>query len=63
LSERIIEERRRRLLYETIEMLTYLKDRELGEKRKQHEAADNKELEEAFNNLYLEEEECAAAGD
>jgi hypothetical protein len=30
LSGRIIEQRRRRLLPETIEMLTYLKDWELG---------------------------------
>jgi hypothetical protein len=59
---RIIEERRRRLLPETVEMLTFLKDRELGEKREQHGAADNKGLEESFNNLY-HEEEGAAAGD
>jgi hypothetical protein len=55
LSGRIIEERRRHLLLETVEMLTYLKDRELGEKREQHSAADNKELEDAFKNLYLDE--------
>jgi hypothetical protein len=51
----IIEERRRRLLPKTVEMLTCLKDWELGEKRKQHSAADNKELEDAFNNLYQDE--------
>ena len=58
---RIIEERRRRLLLETIEMLTCLKDWELGEKREQHAATDNKELEEAFKNLYLYEDEGGAA--
>ena len=42
-------------------MLTYLKDQELGEKREQHAATDNKELEEAFKNLYLDEDECGAA--
>ena len=62
---RITEEWRRRLLPETVEMLTCLKDWELGEKRKQHAAADNKELEEAFKNLYLDEDEggATAAGD
>jgi hypothetical protein len=50
------------LLPETVEMLTFLKDRELGEKREQHGAADNKGLEKAFNNMY-HEEEGAAAGD
>jgi len=42
-----------------------LKDWELGEKREQHAAADNKELEEAFKNLYLDEDEggAAVAGD
>jgi len=65
LSGRIIEEWRRRLLPETIEMLTCLKDWELGEKREQHAAADNKELEEALKNLYLDEDEggAAVAGD
>ena len=63
LSGRIIEERRRCLVPETIEMLTCLKDWELGEKREQH-AVDNKELEESFKNLYLDvDESAAAAGD
>jgi ribosomal protein L4 len=48
LSGRIIEEWCRRLLPETVEMLTCLKDWELGEKREQHSASDNKELEDAF---------------
>ena len=56
----IIEEWRRCLLPETVEMLTCLKDWELGEKREQH-AVNNKELEESFKNFYLDDDECAAA--
>jgi hypothetical protein len=48
LSGRITKERRRRSVPKTVEMLTCLKDWELGEKRKQHSAADNKELKDAF---------------
>jgi hypothetical protein len=55
LSGKILEERRRRLLPENVEMLTYIKDWKLGARRKQHEAEDPK-LEEAFKNLYLDEE-------
>ena len=55
LTGRIIEERRRRLLPENVEMLALIKDWELGETRQQH-AVDNPELEEAFENLYLDEE-------
>ena len=58
LTGRIIEERRRRLSLETVEMLTYIKDWELGEKREQH-AVDNQELEDSFQNLYLDEDEAA----
>ena len=53
LTGRIIEERRRRLSPETVEMLTCLKDWELGEKREQH-AVDNQELKDSFQNLYLD---------
>ena len=59
LTGRIIEERRRRLSPETVEMLTCLKDWELGEKREQH-AVDNQELEDSFQNLYLDEDEPAS---
>ena len=55
LTGRIVEERRRRLSPETVEMLTCLKDWELGEKREQH-AVDNQELEDSFQNLYLDED-------
>jgi len=58
LTGRIIEERRRRLSPETVEMLTYIKDWELGERREQH-AVDNQELEDSFKNLYLDEDEAA----
>ena len=47
LTGRIIEERRWRLSPKTVEMLIYLKDWELGEKRKQH-VVDNQELEDSF---------------
>ena len=58
LTGRIIEEWRRRLSPETVEMLTYIKDWELGERREQH-AVDNQELEDSFKNLYLDEDEAA----
>jgi hypothetical protein len=60
LTGRIIEERRRRLLPENVEMLTCLKDWELGEKREQH-AVDNPELEDSIQNLFLDEDEPVAA--
>ena len=50
---RIIEERRRRLNPETVEALTCIKDWEAAESRLQHMVED-KELEEAFENLYLD---------
>jgi hypothetical protein len=56
LSGRILEERRRRSLLENVEMLTCIKDWELGARREQH-AVNGPELEEAFKNLYLDEEE------
>ena len=61
LTRRIIEERRRRLLPETVEMLACIKDWELGEIRLQH-AVDNQELEDSFKNLYLDEDANWAAG-
>jgi hypothetical protein len=48
-------------LHENVEMLTCLKDWELGEKREQH-AIDNLELEDLFQNLFLDEDEPTAAG-
>ena len=53
LTGRIIEERRRRLLPEHVEMLACIKDWELGDRRLQH-SADNQELAESFENLYLD---------
>jgi hypothetical protein len=61
LTGRIIEERRRCLLSETVEMLACIKDWELGERRLQH-AVGNKELEDSFKNLYLDEEINNASG-
>jgi len=40
---------------ETVEMLACLKNWELEEKREQH-AVDNQELEDSFQNLYLDED-------
>ena len=60
LTGRIIEERRRRLLSETVEMLVCIKNWELGEKRLQH-VVDNQELEDSFENLYLDEDASGAA--
>ena len=49
----IIEERRRKLKPEMVEMLTCIKDWEAAEAKLQHQVED-KELEEAFENLYLD---------
>ena len=53
MTGRIIEERRRRLKSEMVEMLTCIKDWEAAEARQQHNVED-KELEEAFEELYLD---------
>jgi hypothetical protein len=55
LSGRIIEERRRRLGSETIEMLVCMKDWELGQQRGQHTVED-KDLEDYYKNLWLDDE-------
>ena len=60
LTGRIIEERRRCLLPEIVEMLAYINDWELGESRLQH-AVDNQELEDSFKNLYLNDDVDGAA--
>jgi hypothetical protein len=46
---------------ENVEMLTCIKDWELEARREQHEAEDPK-LEEAFKNLYLDEEGSGGSG-
>ena len=55
LSGRILEDRWRRLLSEHVEMLTCIKDWEQGVRREQH-AHEDVDLEEAFKNLFLDEE-------
>ena len=55
LTGRILEERRRRLLPEHVEMLACIKDWELGERRLQHDV-DNQELVDSFEHLYLDED-------
>ncbi|XP_066375043.1 zinc finger BED domain-containing protein RICESLEEPER 1-like [Miscanthus floridulus] len=52
---RILDERRRRLLPEHVEMLACIKDWELGERRLQHDV-DNQELVDSFEHLYLDED-------
>jgi hypothetical protein len=54
LSGRILEDRRRCLNSERVEMLVCIKDRELGQQRAQHAVVDN-ELEESFKDLWLDE--------
>ena len=54
-TSRILEDRRRRLLPEHVEMLTCIKDWELGARREQHTPEDT-DLEEAFKNLFLDDQ-------
>ena len=61
LTGKIIEERRRRLLPETVEMLACIKDWELEESRLQH-TVDNQELEDSFKNLYFDDDADGATG-
>ena len=61
MTGRILDERRRCLSPENVEMLTCIKDLELRTRREQHEAEDT-ELEEAFENLFLDEEEATGGG-
>ena len=63
-TARILEDRRRRLLPEHVEMLTCLKDWDQGARKEQH-APEDKGLEELFDSLFLDEGEGsggAAAG-
>jgi hypothetical protein len=53
MTGRIIEERRRKLRPEMVEMLTCIKDWEVAEARLQRSVED-KELEESFEDLYLD---------
>jgi hypothetical protein len=61
LAGRLIEERRRSLTSEMVEILTCLKDWQLGESREQHNIANN-DLEEHYKNMYLDEEREAGVG-
>ena len=55
MTGRIIEERRRRLGPEVVEMLALIKDWEQADARLQH-LIEDEELEESFENLYLDVE-------
>jgi hypothetical protein len=59
LTGRIIEERRRRLGADSVEMLICTKDWELGEESGQHTVVD-KELEDYFKNQFLDEDSGAS---
>ncbi|WVZ54333.1 hypothetical protein U9M48_005145 [Paspalum notatum var. saurae] len=61
LTGNILEDRRRRLTAAMVEKLTCIKDWEEGDARAQHSVED-KELEDAFAELYLDEEATAEAG-
>jgi hypothetical protein len=56
LTSRIIKERRRRLTSKMVKMLTYIKDWEVENARTQH-SVENKELEDSFSELYLDDEQ------
>ena len=56
---RIVEERRRSLGSDMVEMLALLKDWEQGDARMQHTVED-KELEAAFQDLFLDEDNNSA---
>jgi hypothetical protein len=61
-TARILEDRRRRLLPEHVEMLTYMKDWEQAVRREQR-APEDVDLEEAFKNLFLDGEgEASGSG-
>jgi hypothetical protein len=60
-TSRILEDRRRRLLPEHVEMLTCMKDWEQGVRREQH-APEDVDLEESFKNLFLDEEGEGSGG-
>jgi hypothetical protein len=61
LAGRFIEERRRSLTSEMVEILTCLKDWQLGESQEQHNIANNN-VEEHYKNMYLGEEHEADVG-
>jgi hypothetical protein len=61
LAGRVIEERRRRLTSEMVEVLSCLKDWELADGHLQHNVEkETKELELAFDNMYLDDDAATA---
>jgi hypothetical protein len=61
LTGRIIEEHRRRLTSEMVEMLTCIKDSEEGNARTQH-TIENKELEDSFSELRMKKFQLTLQG-
>jgi hypothetical protein len=63
LAGRVIEERRRRLTSDMVEVLSCLKDWELADAQLQHNIEkETKDLELAFENMYLDDDAAAAQG-
>jgi hypothetical protein len=60
-TARILEDRRRRLLPEHVEMLTCMKDWDQAVRKEQH-APEDIDLEDMFDNLYLDEGEGSGSG-
>jgi hypothetical protein len=58
---RVIEERRRSLRSDMVEMISCLKDWELSTARQQHEV-ENEELLSAFEDLFIKEDQGAGGG-
>jgi hypothetical protein len=61
LGGRVIEERRRSLRSDRVEMISCLKDWELTAARQQHEV-ENEEPLSAFEDLFIEEDQGAGGG-
>ncbi|CAO2176540.1 unnamed protein product [Urochloa humidicola] len=60
---RVLEERRRRLTSDMVEVLSCLKDWELADAQLQHNVEkETKDLELAFENMYLDDDAVAAQG-
>jgi hypothetical protein len=58
---RVIEERRRSLTIDMVEMISCLKDWKLGTTRRQHDV-ENEELLSAFQELFIDEDQATGGG-
>jgi hypothetical protein len=63
LASRVLEERRRRLTTDMVEVLSCIKDWELADQHKQHTVEkETKDLEETFEDMYLDDEQGVSPG-